>query len=173
MEDWLLILLITGEMIFDAVIVAWLSGKWAFKMFMRGVTHPDDNVKRAVASLVTQLIVCPVATGRTVKDADGIDVPESKPLFAFMGREMFRQFELYLRAKSGGDQTGLGKIAGSDPDLAAMMAGSGRLVGIRKKRKDEGIVEYLTEIVATSPQGQEAIGKIMSSKLGEMGLIPK
>jgi hypothetical protein len=171
MDDLTLIALISLEMVFDAVIVSWLSGKWAFRMFIKGMTDGSPEVKDAVASLIGMALFSPIATGKTVKDEDGHEIPETKPLFVFMGRELLRQFELFMRAKSGGNKSGMEAAAAADPELASMMAGGALFGGIRKRRKDEPLMSYILETAVTSPQGQEYIGKIVESKLG--ALIPK
>jgi hypothetical protein len=168
MEDWLLILLISLDMMFEAVIVAYLSGRWAYKIFIRGFTEQTPATKAAVAGLISVAMITPVATGKSVKDENGRDIPETKPLFVYMGRQLFYQFELYLRSKAGGMNSGLEKMASSDPEMAALMQGGGMLSGIRKRRRDESVISYLIEVAATSPQGQEVIGNIMKTKAAEL-----
>ena len=171
MDDLALVLLITIDMAFEALIVSWLSGKWAFKLFMRGRVTASPEVRDAVASLIGMSIVTPVRTGRKVKDEDGHEVDEVKPLFVYAGRELFHQFELYMRSKAGGNRSGAERAAESDPELGAMMSGAGIPYGVRKRRKDEPLFSYLAEVVAMSPQGQQVIGNLVESKLA--ALIPK
>ena len=144
---------------------------WGGQAVINKLMNPDDETKAAIASLVGMLLSTPIETGKVIIDPEsGKESKEVKPLFVFMGQQLVRQFELYLRAKSGGNKSGMEKAAGADPELAAMMQGN-LLGGLRKRRKDEGIVEYLLETIATSPQGQEMIGKVVESKLGS--ILPK
>jgi len=143
---------------------------WGGKAVIDKLMTPDDETKAAVASLVTMLLATPVATGKKVTDEDGKEHPEVKPLFVFMGHELFRQFELYMRAKVGGNKSGLERAANADPEMAELMGGS-LLGGIRKRRKGESLTEYLLETLATSPQGQKLMGDIVESKMAS--LMPK
>lgn len=58
MDDWLLILLITVEMLFDAFVVSYLSGRETKKALLRTFTAPDDDSKEAFKGLFNEMLEC-------------------------------------------------------------------------------------------------------------------
>lgn len=88
MDDWLLILLITVEMLFDAIVVSWLSGRETKKALLRTFTEPDEAAKVAFSGLFSEMLACLMTPSIEVpiKGGEKGEVKRISPAQALMGQ---------------------------------------------------------------------------------------
>jgi len=91
--------------------------RYAGRAVMMAIINPDEDVRTAVKALLTMILSSSVATGRTLKDANGKDVAEELPFVRFVGREIWHYLGMLRKASTGGKST----IAGEDLDPLAMI----------------------------------------------------
>jgi hypothetical protein len=132
-------------------VVVW---KWVIPLFFGPyvrqtitdmLSEPDEDTKKAIASLVTMIFATNIKTGRRVTDEDGKEGDEVQPLLKFLGREMTNMLLAKLKQSRGGMVASVGsKLEGAlegDPSLASLMGPLG-------PRKGQTTYEFLLEQAA-------------------------
>ena len=166
MDEFLLslvVLVVVNGMI-DCTLVAWISGKQSKKAIMRALEDPDDEVKQALANMIScsipLVLNAQIPTGKKVADEDGKEHDETVDLLTFAGRVVANQLLYKIKASRGGlkAQAGmdLAEGAGLDPSL----------LGLVGPRKGQSTVDWALEqaIPRAMPMLEKKLEEILSKR---------
>lgn len=83
------------------------------------ITHPTENVRKAIQHLAVMILSAEIETDRKVKNENGKEVNEKIPLMIFVGREVVGSMVNYLDRSKGG------KTAANNAQIEAAIAQAG------------------------------------------------
>ena len=138
--DWILILaLVALNGLIDCTLVAWLAGRRSKAALLEALCSPDQEVKEAIASIISMAIVTNVRTGKMITDPESKkEYPEELPLFKYVGRELSNSLLYKLKAARGGSKNAAGQAIEAELDSPGLLGSFG-------PRKGQSTVDWAME----------------------------
>lgn len=129
--------------------------RFAGEAVIKKILTPDDSTKAAISALLAQMIASEIVTGKTIRDGNGKEIPESIPFVRYLGREVWNYVALMTKAARGGKTTQVANDLG--------IALPGEMFGPKKgQTTSDFILEQMT--IRLGPKLEELIG----AKLNDM-----